>query len=186
MTEAGKPVCFTYSYLQNGTYTITVTARDIYGKTGTKTHMVNVTSDCCRIVLENGWNQFSANVNTTANVSTIFNPAVYTWVDVIWGWDESIQNWDPLSPSDTLDPKRGYFVYCPLPGGDVIEIVGTAAPFDDSWLTYGNGWWHIIGVGYWDTSIYSKPYGKAYWWNGFGYPGSYDLKQTRGYWIKVP
>jgi hypothetical protein len=180
MSDAGSPVCFTHSYLLNGTYTISVTARDIYGNADTKTHTVNVTSDCCRLVLSNGWNQFSANVNTTDNVSTIFDPMVYDWVDVVWWWDETLQGWDTLGPSDTLDPKRGYFVYCPLPGGAVIEIVGTAAPFDDAWMTTpGN--WYMFGVGYWDQTVSYK----SYWWNGFGYVGTYDLKQTRGYWRKT-
>ncbi|HUV02117.1 MAG TPA: PKD domain-containing protein [Desulfobacteria bacterium] len=181
MSDAGSPVCFTHSYLLNGPYTITVTARDIYGNTGTKTHTVNVSSDCCRLVLSNGWNQFSANVNTTDNVSTIFDPMDYDWVDVVWTWDEALQSWDTLGPSDTLDPKRGYFIYCPLPDGDVVELVGTAAPFDDAWMTPGFNRWYLFGVGYSDQTVSYK----SYWWNGFGYVGTYDLKQTRGYWRMV-
>jgi hypothetical protein len=182
--DQGGSVCFTHAYRMNGTKTLTVYARDGSGAVGNKTHQVNVTSDCCIFTLSPGWNQFSACVNSTDNVSTIFGPYMGSWFTTVWTWDETIpQGWDTLGGSDTLDPTRGYFVYCPV-SGPVIKIEGTAAPYDASRFTPTPGGpnWYMVGAGYWPhTEAY---YG--YWWNPSFYtysPTTY-FTPSRGYWVK--
>jgi len=183
MPDEWTPICFEHEYLGSGTYNIAVTATDVYGLEDTKTHTVTITSDGCKLTLRSGWNLFSTTVSSTDNVSQIFDPNIYDWFDAVWGWNETSQDWVTLNPGDTLDPKRGYFVYCPI-SGEVIEINGTAAAFSDTWMTTGNNWWHLLGVGFDPVNQYGT---RAYWWapETSAYVSTYDLVPGRGYFVRV-
>jgi hypothetical protein len=87
-----------------------------------------------------------------------------------------------MNPGDVLDPRRGYFVYCPQ-NGVVLEINGTAAVFNDAWITPGLDRWYLLGVGFDPVNQYGT---RAYWWsiNPGAYVSTYDLVPGRGYFVK--
>ena len=179
MPNNASPVCFTHKYMKSGTYVMTVTARDIYGATGTATHTVNVTSDCAILVFRQGWNAFSTPVNSTAKVNTLFGGFGW-WDGQVWKYDAGT-GWSTVPGTDTLDPKRGYFVYKSSPGTATIEITGTAASFDVSWGTTGD--WNLVGVGYDPVSVSYW----CYWWDPgtWSYIPTRNLQPGKGYFTKL-
>ena len=172
-------MCFEHRYLKSGIYNISVTATDIYGLTGTKIHSANITNDGAVLVFRPGWNAFSTPVNNDSTVSELFGG--FSWYYAVYKWDETSQSWTALGPIDKLDPTRGYFVHGPISGTAEIELTGTAATFDDSWMWSG---WNLVGTGFYPVE---QPYDKwAYWWDGGtnAYIPTHNMEPEKGYFIK--
>jgi len=180
MPDEWTPVCFEHRYFKSGIYNISVTATDTYGLTDTQIQSVNITSDGAIFVFRPGWNMFSVPVNNTLTVDDIFDPPNNTWFSGVWRWNETTDNWTPLSGSDRLYPKYGYLVYGPLSGTAEIEVRGTAATFDDTWMISGR--WNLLGVGYEPQTV---PYW-AYWWDPGAntYIPTHNLEPGKGYFVK--
>ncbi|MCD6478666.1 MAG: hypothetical protein J7L44_02140 [Candidatus Diapherotrites archaeon] len=179
MPDEWTPVCFEHRYFKSGIYNISVTATDTYGLTDTQIQSVNITNDGAVLVFRPGWNAFSTPVENDSTVSELFGG--FSWYYAVYKWDETTQKWVALGPGDKLDPKRGYFVHGPVSGTARIELTGTAATFDDTWMQPG---WILVGTGFNPVELSYDRW--AYWWDPGAntYIPTHNLEPGKGYFIK--
>jgi hypothetical protein len=175
--DPAAPV-FTHEYTSSDPYTVTVTAKDIYGAEDTKTALVAVLNDGAVLQFSYGWNAISAPVQNGTSMSGLFwgnVPGFYA----VYSWNNSEQGWQTEDLSQPLDPAKGYFVWAT--GDAEVPITGTAVPFDLSWISGSE--WNLVGAGsegYELTSTY------AYWYDHpAGYVPTHDMDPGKGYFVYV-
>jgi PKD repeat protein len=179
MPNATAPVCFEHRYLEQTTYTIAVTATDRYGLKDTKTDDMAVSNNGAILVFGPGWNAFSTPVVNTSDVDALFSD--FDWYYALYTWDETAQDWRNVLSTETLDPKRGYFVHGPSSGTATLELTGTQAVYNDGWMQIG---WNLVGVGFTPNELISGKW--AYWYDPIprSYVATHDMEPGKGYFIK--
>ena len=169
---------FTHEYAKSDTYTVTVTATDLYGSDDVKTETVTVTSDGAVLEFGYGWNAISAPVQDSTSMSSLFVmqvPGFYA----VYSWDNAAQEWQTEDLSQPLDPAKGYFIWAT--DDAEVQLTGTAVTFDPSWVSGSE--WNFVGAGFESVEI-SDTY--AYWYeHPAGYIPTHDLDPGKGYFIWV-
>jgi len=169
---------FTHEYTRSDTYTVMVTAKDIYGAEDTKTAPVTVLNDGAVLQFSYGWNAISAPVQDSTSMSALFVTTIPGFY-AVYSWDNLAQAWVTESLAQPLDPTKGYLIWAT--GDAEVAITGTAVPFDLSWISGSE--WNLVGAGsegYALTSTY------AYWYDHpAGYIPTHDMDPGKGYFIWV-
>lgn len=149
------------------------------------------------INLHEGWNLMSLPVRPdSTQITDIFTEEQLLDVDVIWDYNSGDWQYWTTEPGYTnqfssLDPKKGYYVYCYAPISVTVTGVSTA-PKTMSQLSPG---WNLIGYPLTYDSAISSRYASAvliwkydggwqYWTTLEGYANQFDqLSPGLGYWV---
>jgi len=106
----------------------------------------------------NNWNLLSLPFNETVNKNDVlikYDNAFYSWsqavnqgliIDIIYGWDESIQSYQFAF---TLEPGQGYWIFAYVDCELWVDQVTTPS---DTFITDINSDWNIFGLPF-DQSI---------------------------------
>jgi hypothetical protein len=174
LDNASAPV-FTHRYMKSGTYTVTVTAIDIYGAEDEKTAPVTVNSDGAILEFSYGWNAISAPVDDSTSMSDLFVTQVPGFY-AVYSWNNSAQGWEAEDTSQPLDPTKGYYIWAT--DDAEVELTGTAATYSPSL----NSGWNLVGVGFDSVDI---PGTYAYLYDHFAgtYIPTHDMEPGFGYFI---